>query len=590
MDKNSKQLFKQLRLEGFHPLLNYLMPYRKGMSLSVLSGILHHLLGIIGPALGAYLVGVAVIGGKKEQILPYLPILGILVTARIVMYYSDMWFAHEVAFRILVDFRIKLYNAIERVAPAYLLKQRSGELAATLMADVEVLEWFFAHTAGAFLVAVAVPLITLGMMFTMHWILPLILLPFIFILFSIPFWFKKKADQQGVETRERLAAVHGEAIDGIQGLREIVSFNHKSGYTARLSRYSESLYESLLAYGKRMGVEGAYLNGVSSLAMVSILVVSALLVVQGSLNKQWLPVIMILAANIFSPILEVAAMGRNFSIILAAAKRVAAVLETEETVKDTGKIQLNKSNELKIAFHDVDFTYGKELPLVLNKASFQVNHGETVALVGESGVGKTTCINLLQRFWDVTGGKITIEGTDIRSLSLDSLRSLITVVPQEIYLFNLSIRENIRMGNPKATDEEVEKAAKAAHIHEFIMGLPEGYDTNAGERGLKMSGGQRQRLAIARAFLKDSPILILDEALSSLDTENERLLQQSLNDLRKGKTTLIVAHRLSTFKEADRLVVLQDGKVTETGNHTSLVQRKGYYYDLINAQIASVAV
>ncbi|NMA82846.1 MAG: ABC transporter ATP-binding protein [Epulopiscium sp.] len=583
-------LFKVLKLEGFYGLLSYLKPYQKGMSLSIINGSLHHLLAILGPALGAYLVGVAVGGGERSEVVKYLPLLGVLVAGRVLMYYSDMWFAHEVAFRILVDFRVKLYGAIERVAPAYLLKRRSGELAATLMADAEVLEWFFTHTAGAFLVAVIVPFITLGILFQTHWILPLVLLPFIIILFSIPFWFKKEADQRGAETRVKLAAVHGEAVDGIQGLREIVSFNFREGYKNRLRKFSDDLYKSQLSYGKRMGLEGAFLNAVSSLGIVTILGVSAFLILQGSIEHQWLPVIMILTVNIFNPILEVTSMGRSFSIILAAAQRIACVLDTKEIVEDKGMKNLEGIEKLKIEFCDVSFGYEKGTPLVLNKATFQVKPGETVALVGESGVGKTTSINLLQRFWDVDEGKITINRIDIRDLSVDALRSLITVVPQDIYLFNMSIRDNIRLSNPNATHQEVEKAAKAAYIHEFIMSLPEGYDTNAGERGLQMSGGQRQRLAIARAFLKNSPILILDEALSSLDTENEHLLQQSLKNLMKGRTTLIVAHRLSTFREADELVVLQDGKVTEVGNHNVLVGKRGYYYELVIGQLSFIAV
>ena len=241
----------------------------------------------------------------------------------------------------------------------------------------------------------------------------------------------------------------------------------------------------------------------------------------------------------------------------------------------------------EIAFENVSFCYAEEQANVLENVSFRIQPGRTVALVGPSGGGKTTCVNLLQRFWDVNGGRITIAGIDLRELPLDHLRSLIAVVPQDIYLFNMSIRENIRLGKPDAGDREVESASKAAHIHEFIQGLPEGYDTNAGERGLKMSGGQKQRLAIARAILKDSPLLILDEALSNLDTENERLLQQSLKNLRKGRTTLIVAHRLSTFREADTLVVFKEGRVVETGNHADLVRQQGRYFELITAQMAS---
>jgi ATP-binding cassette subfamily C protein CydC len=282
-------------------------------------------------------------------------------------------------------------------------------------------------------------------------------------------------------------------------------------------------------------------------------------------------------------------MGRNFGIILAAADRVFRVLESKPVVEDRGRESIQGLRPV-IDFQRVSFRYGENLPLILNDVSFQVREGETVALVGDSGVGKTTCINLLQRFWDVQEGRIAIDSADIRDLPLEQLRTLITTVPQEIYLFNMSLWDNIRLGKPDASDAEVEEAARAALIHDFILGLPDGYDTSAGERGLQLSGGQKQRIAIARAILKDAPILILDEAMSSLDTENERLVQASLNNLRRGRTTLIVAHRLSTFRNADSLVVLKDGQVEEIGSHEELVQKKGYYSRFISVQQRNTGV
>jgi len=264
-------------------------------------------------------------------------------------------------------------------------------------------------------------------------------------------------------------------------------------------------------------------------------------------------------------------------------------MESKDIVRDEAHRIPAVAIKPEVRFNNVCFRYREDLPDVLSGVSFTVGEGETMALVGHSGVGKTTCINLLQRFWDVGKGQITIGGIDLREMPLDYLRSLITIVPQDIYLFNASILENVRLGRPDATREEVEEAARAAHIHEFITALPEGYDTVAGERGLKMSGGQKQRVAIARALLKNSPVLIMDEALSNLDTENERLLQESINNLRHGRTTLIVAHRLSTFRDADKLVVLNKGRVMETGTHTELLRKGGYYSSFISSQSAMLA-
>lgn len=577
-------ILDKLNLTGFLKLMAYLRPYWKGMAVSVGSGTFHHLFAIAGTALAAYLVGLAAAGGRTEQILPVLPVVAILVTLRVVMYFSDMWFAHEVAFRILVDFRVKIYQAVERVAPAYLLNMRSGQLASVLMADIEVLEWFFAHTAGTFLVALLVSLVTLGMLGIIHWLLPLVVVPWIIVLFSVPFWLRAEADRQGRDTREKLADINSEAVDGVQGLREIVSFNYERGFLERLRLYSDRLGRSLFTYGRRLGLEGALLNIFSSLAIICVLGLSAYLIVNERMAFSWLPVAVILSANIFVPVLEISTMARNFGIITAASDRVYSVLDSGETVQDLAATVPDIAPGSEICFNDVWFRYREDLPFVLKGVSFTAEEGETVALVGHSGVGKTTCISLLQRFWDVSGGRITMGGTDLREIPLDYLRGLFTVVPQDIYLFNTSILENIRLGRPEATREEVEEAARAAYIHEFITGLPEGYDTIAGERGVKMSGGQKQRIAIARALLKNSPVLIMDEALSSLDTENERLLQKSIKNLRRGRTTIIVAHRLSTFREAGRLVVLKNGIVAETGTHAELLKKGGYYSEFISSQ------
>ncbi|MDO9573610.1 MAG: ABC transporter ATP-binding protein, partial [Candidatus Contubernalis sp.] len=379
------------------------------MVLAVSTGALSHFAGIGGSAMGAYLVSLAATGEKSIPGLTSLIIvLACLVTARALMRYAEMWIAHEVAFKILVDFRIKLYKTVEKVAPAYMNNVRSGEMASTLMADVELLEWFFAHTAGSVVVAVIVPLVTLVSLGMIHWLLPLVLLPWIVIIFIVPLWLRKKADRQGQENRKRLAVVNAETVDGVQGLKEIVTFNYEQGYLKRLAKCSNLLGKSQIDYGSRMGMEMAVFNSFWSLAILSVLSLSAHLVITGQMSSPWLPVAVILSIYIFAPILEVCATASNFGLILAAADRVYKVLQTQPVVQDYSTSPPEVPPVPEITFKDVSFKYRPELPEVLKGVTFTVREGEFVALVGHSGAGKTTCLNLLLRYFDVDRGSINL--------------------------------------------------------------------------------------------------------------------------------------------------------------------------------------
>jgi ATP-binding cassette subfamily B protein len=278
-------------------------------------------------------------------------------------------------------------------------------------------------------------------------------------------------------------------------------------------------------------------------------------------------------------------VARNLNLVAAAARRYFEVIDEpvqilERTTDSPGALTP------AVEFDAVSFGYHPDEAMVLRRMSFQVMPGETVALVGPSGTGKSTCVSLLLRFWDPQEGSIRLGGLDLRDFPLDDLRRRISIVQQDNYLFNASIRENVKLGVPEATDEQMEVAARAANIHEFIQSLPDGYDTMVGERGAKLSGGQRQRIAIARAFLKDAPILVLDEATSNLDSENERLIRAAVARLMEGRTTLVIAHRLSTIVAADRVVMIDGGQVVASGRHADLAAADGPYSHLIAAQRA----
>lgn len=547
--------------------------YLPRMSSAIISGILNHIFVISVASISAYMVGLALQDKLQDKFITLTTLLIICIVLRTIAYFSEMWLAHDVAFKVLADFRIMLFKAIEKVSPAILLDMRSGQLASTLMSDVELLEWFFAHSFGSSIISIIVPLALITFMGIINPVFPIIMIFFLVILISIPLILKHKADAQGERVREQLGDASAVTIEGIQGMKEILMLNSLKRYKEKNKTYMEKMYKSQLEYGKRLGTEGALIQWTLGMASLSILGVAAILINKGSLKPELLPVIAILSGMSFNPVIEICNTSRNFGLIFAAANRVYQVLESKPLVEDN-KNEVNiKSLKPEIKFDNVSFSYKEKDKKAVQNINFSIKQGETVALIGESGAGKTTCVNLLLRYWDTHEGGIYIGDKNIKEISLSSLHQMTSSVLQDIYLFNTTIKENIKLGKADATDEEIKNACKLALAHDFIMEFPEGYDTLVGERGSSLSGGQRQRIAIARAVLKNSPILILDEATSNLDNENEKAIQKALKNSFKNKTTLVIAHRLSTIKEADKIIFMKNGKIKEIGTYNELVKK-----------------
>ena len=291
-----------------------------------------------------------------------------------------------------------------------------------------------------------------------------------------------------------------------------------------------------------------------------------------------------MAVYAFVPLVEVGTPLRNLGIVRAAADRVFALSKAPANVVDVAGGPVELASPPEVRFEGVTFRYRPDDPDALRAVTFAIPAGATVALVGASGAGKSTCANLLLRFWDPDEGRVIVGGADSRAIPIDQLRSVVALVPQDVYLFNASVRENIRLGRPDATDEEVALAAERALVGEFLDELPDGLDSAVGERGATLSGGQRQRIAIARALLRDAQVLVMDEAVSNLDTQSEQLLQVAMAEIRQGRTTLLIAHRLSTIRSADRLVVLEGGRVAETGTYAELIDAGGTFARLVAGQ------
>lgn len=579
-----RESMKYGRVEMLAKMSGTLKKYWLKTVFNILSGVLKEGFSILSAALCAYMVAMAIRGAWDDGN-ALLLMLAASITGFGVFRYVESFIAHDVAFHTLVDFRVAMYAAFEKICPDILLKSKAGQLSATLMNDVEILEWFFGHTAGSIVVTTVT---IIGILSFLAWLHPLLLITMVIgvtAVFVVPFLFKDTADKQGLINRYRLGEANSVTLEGLNGVKEILMLNYKDRYKKKNSDFMAQLTDTQIAYAKRQGLEGGMLQAAVGLAAIAVNLVAVSLAQKGLLAIEWYAVVGTTVWLAFGPILELCGNARTFGIIFASASRVYSILHSKPLVDDTGADMPVAAIEPSIEFQRVSFKYETALSPTIKDVSFRIEQGEMAALVGESGAGKTTCINLLMRLWDVDSGSIRIGGHDIKSLSLITVHSLISAVLQDVYVFNIPIRENIRLGNPDAADEQVIRAAKQAQAHEFIENLPDGYDTVVGERGSQLSGGQRQKVAIARALLTSAPILVFDEAVSNLDTASEREIRRILQDLKKTRTVVMVAHRLSTIVGADKLIVLRDGGIEEIGTHRELIQKEGYYKELVASQL-----
>ena len=543
------------------------------MMLTVLSGILTQAGTVTSLAIGAWLVGKAVTGAAPATLIPGFWLLGLFVLITSAARWWQAQVSHDLAFALIETLQVGIYDGLERAAPGYVLGQRTGELASVATSDAELMEFFYAHTLGDYVGAVVVPLGALIALAVIHPLVALALLPFLPLLASVPFWLAQRAGEQGRALLGALGALNADVVEGIQGQRELAIFGYGRTFLQRLAQRTRAVAIEQRRYGSRAGLEQAAIDVLLALAVLTAAILGMTLVAKGSLALSLFPMVIVLAGAALGPVTEVTQTARKLGELRAGAVRILTIFHQKSQVEDAGRAVMPR--EASVRFEHVGFSYGAARGAVLRDADFTVRPGETVALVGRSGAGKSTCANLLLRFWDPDAGAIRIGGVDIRDLPMSDLRRLVTAVPQDVHLFNETVTNNIRLGCPDATQAEVEHAARLAQAHGFINELPQGYDTICGERGARLSGGQRQRIAIARAFLRGSPILIMDEAVSNLDSENEQALHAAMTEVRRDRTVLVIAHRPSTIRSADRVLVLDEGRVVERGDRENLAASGG---------------
>ena len=477
--------------------------------------------------------------------------------------------------RIVATLREQTFAHLIRLSPAFFTERRTGELTSRLSSDLALLQSLLSTWISELSRQTLFLIGGIAMMFVTNPRLTLTTLAVVPVVVVAAFTFGRALRKASTSVQDRIGEAMGMADESFGSIRTVQSFTREGIET---QRFSALLHDLVGVAVSRARIRALFFGVVGFVAFGSVAAVlwqGGAQVVEGKLTAGTLVAFLFYALFVAAAVGTLASLFGNFQEAIGAASRVFDLLDAEPTVREPEHPRrFTEPVRGAVTLEAVAFRYQPDLPDVVQDISLDIAPGEVVALVGRSGAGKTTIASLLPRFWDVTAGRITLDGIDIRELSLDALRGAIGIVPQEPVLFSGSIRENIAYARPDASDADVLRAAQAAHAWEFIERLPEQWSTRVGERGVKLSGGQRQRIAIARVFLKDPAVVILDEATSSLDTESERYVEQALEQLLQGRTTLLIAHRLSTVRRADRVVVLDQGRIVETGSHDELLQRE----------------
>ena len=572
-------------LENLKKLVSYYKPYKKVFLADMFFAIMASFIALLIPLVVRY-VTAKVIYMPAEQVVKTMIIIaivvGILILFQCYCNYYIANYGHVMGAKIEYDMRAEIFGHFQKLSFSFYDDEKVGQLMSRITSDLFDITELLHHGPENVTISVIKIIGALGILLSINVRLALIaflLVPFMLV---YAYFFNKKMKQAFRVNRIKIAEINAQIEDNLSGIRVVKSFANEDLENKKFKVGNDAFLEAKKNNYKYMGGYNSGLTAFTTMINLLVIVSGGLMITKDMISVTDL-VTFLLYINIFTdPIKTLIDFTEQFQNGYSGYERFLQILSIEPEIKDSENAVSINNVKGDIKLDDVSFKYNDSSHRVLKHINLEVKAGSYVALVGSSGAGKTTLCNLIPRFYEATSGKITIDGKDIKDIKLKDLRDNIGIVQQDVYLFVGTVYDNIRYGRPDATREEVIAAAKEANAYDFIMSLPNGFETDIGQRGIKLSGGQKQRISIARVFLKNPPILIFDEATSALDNESEKIVQESMEKLAKNRTTMVIAHRLSTIRNAEKILVLTDKGIEEQGTHKELMDKHGIYYDLYN--------
>jgi len=564
--------------------ISYYKPHRRLFMIDFTSALIVALLELAFPVAVQWFIDTLLPGGNWNIIILTSVGLLLIYSLSTFLHYIVTYWGHKLGVNIETDMREDLFNHVQRQSYRFFDNTKTGHIMSRITNDLFEIGELAHHGPEDLFIAVMTFFGAFWIMLTINVKLAMVILFIVPILIILITYSNIQMSKAWKEMYENIAGVNARIEDAVAGVRVVQSFTNEEFERDRFVENNNRFRKTKIKAYKVMAFVSANIYMMMRFMTLVVLVYGAWLSFNGELSNGEFVAFILFVNVLFKPIEKISALLEMYPKGMAGFKRFIDLLDVEPEINDREHAKSVTHLQGEIAFEQVTFGYEKTHEPVLRSIDFKINAGETVAFVGPSGAGKTTISALIPRFYDVDQGRITIDNLDVRDVTKKSLRSQIGIVQQDVFLFTGTLRENIAYGKLDATDEEIYRAAKQAHMEDFIRELPAGYETEVGERGLKLSGGQKQRIAIARMFLKNPPILILDEATSALDTETESIIQAALTELAKNRTTIIIAHRLATIKNADRIIVVTENGIEEEGTHAELIQQAGIFANLHHLQ------